>query len=143
MIYIGADHRGFEQKKLIMGWLKGQGMECLDMGALNYDPEDDYNDYAVRVARQVAKERDARGILVCGSGHGECIQANRFRGVRAINGLTPELARVGREHNDANVLCLGADFVPKADEILKIFFGTDFLGDKKYIERNHKLDEEV
>lgn len=143
IVYIGADHRGFEQKTLAKKWLDEKGIEYEDVGAHELDPNDDYNDYAVKVARAVAKDEEARGILICGSGNGECIQANRFRRVRAINGLTPELAEMGRKHNDANVLCLAADFVPDPTSVLVAFFATEFLGDEKYKRRNEKLDKEV
>jgi len=143
MIYIGADHRGLKQKELVKTWLEGRAQEFHDFGAYEYNPEDDYNEAAVAVAKKVVGEEGARGILVCGSGHGECMAANRFRGVRAINGLTPEMVKVGREHNDANVLCLAADFVPDPEGVLKAFFGTEFLGEERYERRNRKLDEEV
>ena len=142
MIYIGADHRGLKQKELVIRWLEGQAQEFHDFGAYEYDPEDDYNEVAVKVAKKVA-EGGAKGILICGSGYGECIAANRFRGVRAINGLTPEMAKVGREHNDANVLCLAADFVPDPEGVLQAFFDTEFLEEERYERRNRKLDEEV
>ncbi len=102
-----------------------------------------YNDAAVRVAEEVVGTEGARGVLICGSGQGVCMQANRFRGVRAINGLTPELAEVGRRHNDANVLCLAADFVLDLEGVLRAFFETGFDGGEKYVRRNKKLDEEV
>jgi len=142
MIYIGADHRGLKQKELVKTWLEGRAQEFHDFGAYEYNPEDDYNEAAVAVAKKVAGEEGARGILVCGSGYGECIAANRFRGVRAITGLTPEMTKRGREHNDANVLCLAADFVPDPEGVLLAFFDTEFLREERYERRNRKLDEE-
>ena len=142
-VYLGADHRGIIQKGKVEEWLGRQGIEYEYLGARSYDAEDDYNDYALEVARRVVQDPEARGILMCGSGHGVCMQANRLRGVRAINGLTPELAEIGRRHNDANVLCLAVDFVPEPDDVLTAFFKTEFEGIEKYIRRNRELDEEV
>lgn len=147
MIYIASDHRGFEIKKRI---LKNHP-DYLDLGPRVYDPEDDYNDFAVSLATSL---RDAStvtptadppsfGIIICGSAHGVTIQANRFKGIRAIMGLNSELAKVGREHNNANVLCLAADFTPEEDipEIIKTFINTKTKTDEKYARRNVKLDK--
>ncbi len=143
MIYLGADHRGFDQKKLVAKWLSSCGMEFEDMGAMSLSPEDDAEDFAAMVAEKVSGSDSNVGVLMCGSGHAVCIQANRFRGVRAINGLTPELAAVGRKHNDANILCLAADFVPEPSGVLRAFFETEFDGAEKYVRRNKKLDKEA
>lgn len=141
-IYIGSDHRGFEMKARVREWLAGRQMEFEDFGALEYDPGDDYNDYAKQVAREVAGDPGARGLLICGAGNGECMQANRFKGVRAINGVTAEITVMGRRHNDANVLCLAADFVKNPEELVEAFFETKFDGDERHVRRIRKLDEE-
>ena len=147
MIYIASDHRGLELKKKI---LKNH-LDYLDLGPRELDPEDDYNDYAIsmainiRDASNVTSTADPEnfGILICGSAHGMLIQANRFKGVRAIMGLNPELAKLGREHNNANILCLSADFTSEQDiaKIIDVFLTTKTKTDGKYARRNVKLDK--
>lgn len=146
-VFIGSDHRGFEVKNHLVSLLTEQGIEVVDLGPDQLDPDDDYNDYAVKVALEVQKAAsegniEARGILVCGSAHGVAIQANRFKGVRAIAAYDTELARIGREHNDANVLCLSADFIESSDidNIVNIFLNTAFSGEERHIRRIKKLD---
>ncbi|MBR2601000.1 RpiB/LacA/LacB family sugar-phosphate isomerase [Candidatus Saccharibacteria bacterium] len=146
-VFIGSDHRGFEVKNHLVSLLTEQGIEVVDLGPDQLDPDDDYNDYAVKVALEVQKvasegDTESRGILVCGSAHGVAIQANRFKGVRAIAAYDTELARIGREHNDANVLCLSADFIESSDidNIVNIFLNTAFSGEERHIRRIKKLD---
>lgn len=158
-IFIGSDHRGFELKKHLVAVLsgalpleeqinaadaQGEAYQVVDLGPFTLNPDDDYNDAAIKVARAVHETKGAKGILVCGSAHGVAIQANRFTGVRAIAAYGEDLARIGREHNDANVLCLSADFTPdtaEIDKIVKIFFNTEFSGAERHIRRNQRLDE--
>ena len=147
MIYIASDHRGFELKKKILK----DHPDYLDLGPHTLDQEDDYNEYAANLAINVRDASNATqtadppsfGIIICGSAHGVAIEANRFKGIRAIVGLTPELAKIGREHNNANVLCLSADFTPEKDipEIIKTFLDTKTKTDEKYARRNVKLDK--
>ena len=143
MIYIGADHRGFEKKNELFKYLKAQGLDVKDVGPYSYDPDDDYNDVAVTVARSIRREQEARGILICGSAHGMVIQANRFKGVRAITATNADLIKVGREHNDANVLCLSADFLTDEQmrEFIKLFLTTKSSTEPRYIHRTVRLDE--
>ena len=143
-IFIGSDHRGFEAKARLAADLS-QTYQVIDLGPASYDPADDYNDAAIKVARAVAEHPGSRGILICGSGNGVSIQANRKKGVRAIAPTLPELAKLGREHNDANVLCLSADFLDynKIAELSNIFLNTNFTGEERYVRRNNRLDEEV
>ncbi|MBQ8992237.1 RpiB/LacA/LacB family sugar-phosphate isomerase [Candidatus Saccharibacteria bacterium] len=147
MIYIASDHRGFELKQKILK----DHPDYLDLGPRVYDPEDDYNEFAANLAINVrdasnvtqAANPPSFGILICGSAHGVAIEANRFKGVRAILGLTPELAKIGREHNNANVLCLSADFTPEADipTIIETFLNAKTRTEEKYVRRNIKLDK--
>ena len=125
MIYLGADHRGFEIKNNIFKFLKNSG---LDVKA---------------VARAVRREKESCGILICGSGIGMSIQANRFKGVRATAATDDRLVKVSREHNNANVLCLSADVSSEEQmqELIKTFLTTPFLAEPKYIHRNVRLDE--
>ena len=143
MIYIGADHRGFEKKNELIKFLKAKNVDVKDAGAYSYDPDDDFNDPAVTVARSVRREHDSVGILLCGSSHGIAMQANRFKGVRAISATTEESAKLGREHNNANVLCLSADTLSQEEieNITKVFLTTKFSNIPRYIHRNNRLDE--
>ncbi|MBQ3309900.1 RpiB/LacA/LacB family sugar-phosphate isomerase [Candidatus Saccharibacteria bacterium] len=145
-LFLGADHRGFAEKQRLINTLGESNLECeiVDLGPTTVKPDDDFNDSAIAVARAVRENPYSRGILVCGSAHGIAIQANRFKGIRAICGYTPELVKLGRLHNDANVLCLSADFMTteQIDTAVKTFLETAFLPEERYIRRNRRLDEE-
>lgn len=143
MIFIGADHRGYEKKSQIITFLEQNHYDCQDLGAYVYSETDDFNDSAIAVAKAVRETPKSFGILICGSAHGMVIQANRFKGVRAIEAHSEDLARMGREHNDANVLCLSADFLEAAEmeKIIKVFLNTNFNNGEKYLRRIKRLDE--
>ena len=118
MLYLGADHRGFVLKEKIKSWLSLQGILFQDMGAEILNADDDYPDYAEVVAREVAKKPDEnRGMLICGSGAGVCIAANKFRGIRAALALNFDMARAIRKDDDVNVLCLASDFTNEEDAL--------------------------
>ena len=139
-IIIGSDHGGFILKEAIKKRLAGLGHEVEDVGAFSADSTD-YPEQAVPVAKAVASGRAGRGVLVCGSGIGVCMTANRFKGVRAVLSPSLEHARLGREHNNANVLCLGERLTPE-DQALKIldtFLDTEFEGGR-HIRRVEKID---
>ena len=142
-IFLGADHRGFAQKQQLLSFLQQYG-EVIDLGPHEYNEEDDYNDSAKAVAKSVLENPDSFGILLCGSAFGVCIQANRFKGIRAIDPHTPELAARGREHNNANILCLATELLTPeiAEQIAATFLNTNFIQEPRYIRRNQKLDEE-
>lgn len=128
-ITIGCDHGGFELKEKVSTHLRGAGHEVEDVGA--YSPESvDYPQYAVRVARAVVDGEAERGILVCGSGLGMCITANRIEGVRAVHVSEPYGAKMGRRHNDSNVLCLAGRFIGQdmAFEIVNVWLAEPFEG---------------
>src|SRR5579864_2093804 len=126
-IAIGADHAGFELKNLLGDVLRQGGHQVCDFGTNSAEPSD-YPDYAVQVAKAVASGNVERGVLVCGSGVGMSIAANKVRGVRAALGVTPEEVRLTRAHNNANVLTLGARFTASAvaRELVKVFLETPF-----------------
>ncbi len=128
-IAVGSDHAGFHLKEAVKAYLQKNGHEVLDMGTHGTDSTD-YPLYAAQVARAVGEGQAERGVLVCGSGLGMCMTANRFHGARAIVAPTAEHARLGRLHNDANILCLGERLTPEdqALEMLKVFLATDFEG---------------
>lgn len=148
-IFLGADHRGFVTKQHILASLAKsewvENYEIVDLGPETMRPDDDFNDYAIAVSRAVRETEGSRGILICGSAHGISMQANRFKGIRAICGYTPELVRLGRLHNDANVLCLSSDFMDDqaVDQAIDMFFRGNFLPEERYIRRNQRLDEET
>lgn len=140
-IYLGADHRGFELKEAVKAWLKEEGYDVVDMGAYEHKESDDYPDYAVKVAKGVAGDEKGRGILFCGSGHGMDIVANRFKEVRSIVGFNKEVIIQGREHENANVLSLAADWVKEEEalEWAKFFLRTEFSGAVRHKRRIEKL----
>ncbi len=128
-VSIGSDHAGFEQKQALVDYLKGKGHEVVDRGPAN-DDRVDYPDYAAPVARDVADGAADCGVLVCGTGIGMAMAADKVPGVRAANVINPEFAALCREHNDANVITLSGRFVPleENERILDAFLATDFGG---------------
>ena len=130
-VALGADHAGFELKEALKAWLIDQGYQILDYGAHSPDSVD-YPDYAAQVALAVADQKVERGVLVCGTGIGMAIAANKVPGVRAALCSDLYTARVSREHNDANVLTLGGRLMgpEMALDILRMWIETDFAGDR-------------
>lgn len=128
MIYLGADHGGFELKEKAKQWITELGMEYEDLGAKELVQSDDYPDYAKAVVKEVAANPLNRGILFCKSGGGMTIVANKYKGIRAVNVFDEPSARQAREHLDANVMALGASWVSedKARQALEIFLTTMF-----------------
>jgi len=146
-IYVASDHRGFDQKQEIIALLARRGLDVVDLGPKTYNPEDDYPVYAERVAQAIKNAGDneiACGILICGSAHGISIAANRFKGVRAIAAYSEELARLGREHNDANILGMGERVigVGTALKIVETFLNTPFSEGERHIKRIAKIEED-
>ncbi len=128
-IALGCDHAGFALKKKVKEYLEGAGVQVDDMGTHSSESVD-YPDYAKKVGTAVCDGEADRGILVCGTGIGACIAANKIRGIRAASVWTKELARLSRAHNDANVLCLSGRYmdIALARELVDIFLGTPFEG---------------
>ena len=142
VIYLGADHRGFALKERLKAALKEEGYEIADEVAAALAPDDDYPDYAGAVARGVASAPDlSRGIVVCGSGIGADIAANKVSGVRAGLAASPDQAYQGRHDDDINVLALAADFTDEAAalKIAKVFLTTPFDGGERYARRLRKI----
>jgi ribose 5-phosphate isomerase B len=139
-IYLGSDHAGFELKEKIKDFLKGNGYKFEDMGPVEYSSGDDYPDYAVLVANEVSKTGDL-GILVCSSGVGMCIAANKVKGIRAVNAYNIKIAQKSREHNNTNILCLGQDYIDidTAKEIVKVWLSTYFSSEEKHHRRIYKI----
>lgn len=140
-IVIGADHGGYELKTTLAAHLKASGHELLDVGAHKYDSTDDYPDFAGPLANAVAAGEVERGILICGSGVGASIAATKVSGVRA--GLCHDTysAHQGVEHDDMNVLCLGARIIgiEVARELVDAFVGASFSGDERHVRRLNKV----
>ncbi len=126
-IAIGSDHRGVEAKKRIVPLLQQLGHEAADMGPDSGDSVD-YPDYALRVAQAVGEKRVDRGILICGTGIGMCIAANKVKGVRAAPCHDSITAEMSRRHNDANILCLSADLLGAdlMERMVRIWLATEF-----------------
>ena len=141
-IYLGADHRGFELKEQLKQWLSENGYEIDDVGCYAYDPDNDYIDFALKVAETIEGDgAEDRGILLCGSGHGVDMVANRFAHVRAIIGFNDEVTVQGRADEDANILVLPADWVTRDEAIerARIFLETEKNTAARHIRRRARL----
>ena len=143
LIYLGADHRGFELKEELKKFVADQGYEVVDLGAAQKDPADDYDDFARAVAKKVGSDPQARGILVCGSGAGMVMVANRFRGVRAALGFSTDQVFDSRNQDDINVLTLASNFTSaeEASSMVKIFLHTPLSGEPRYQRRLDKFSD--
>jgi ribose 5-phosphate isomerase B len=146
-VHLGSDHAGLELKTLLVAWLAGHGHEPVDHGPLLYDAEDDYPTYCLRAAEGVASDRagdvPALGVVIGGSGNGEQMSANKVHGIRAALAWSQDTARLAREHNDAQVLAIGARLHPAAEAIgfVETFLGTAFSGDPRHARRIDLLAE--
>lgn len=144
-IALGADHAGFEEKEKIKKTLDDLGVEYEDMGTSTADSVD-YPDYAKRVAEAVSSGEYEQGLLVCGSGTGMAIAANKVRGVRAAVAWNEDIARLAREHNNANVLSLPARFSTpeEMDKVVRAWFAADFEGGRheKRVEKITEIEKE-
>lgn len=141
MVYIASDHAGYQLKKFLVVQLeKTLKKEVEDLGPVEYKEDDDFPDYAIKVAKKVAAGKDF-GILICGSGHGMCLAANKIKGIRAILGYSIESAEMGRKEEDANILCLSGKVLSRehALAIVKRFFEVDFDSQEKRIRRLQKI----
>ena len=145
LIYIGADHRGFKLKEALKNYLKESGyQEVTDAGNHQYDKNDDYPDFGVKVAEKVSLDpENSRGILICGSGVGMDIVANRFANVRSVLASNPEQAEDSRIDDNTNILSLAADFLTEneAKKILTIWLQADFSEEERFRRRLEKIDK--
>lgn len=143
-IHLATDHAGFERKNEVVAWLQEEGYVVVDHGAHTYDTEDDFPDYIKKAAEAVSKEPTSRAVIFGGSGQGEAIVANRFPHVRAtvFYGGDEDIVSLSREHNDANVLSIGARFVSfeTTVRILKKWLKAPFADNPKYERRNQKIE---
>lgn len=145
-VVIGSDHAGFEQKERLKLYLADKGYEVTDVGTVNAEDSVDYPDFAIKAGRTVARGDADFGVLVCGTGIGMSIAANKVRGVRAANITIPEFAKLAREHNNANMVTVSARFVPLQvnKEILDNFLTTEFAGGRHggRVEKISKVETE-
>ncbi len=143
MIYLGADHRGYELKEKIASWLFDMKNDFTDMGAASLDPHDDFTKYAESVASQVANEKHSRGILLCGSGVGVDVTANKFDGIRSSVGKNAKQVEAGRRDDDMNVLVIAADYTDEAEakEMVRVFLETKFSGKERYKRRIQEIEK--
>lgn len=144
-IAIGSDHAGFELKAALIPFIEELGYEVVDKGAFAFEEQDDYPDFIIPVARAVAQGEATRGVILGGSGQGEAMAANRIQGVRAAvyYGGPSDIIALSREHNNANVLSLGARFLSteEAKEALKQWLGTAYSDAERHNRRINKIEE--
>jgi ribose 5-phosphate isomerase B len=142
-IYIGADHRGFETKERLKPFIQELGFEVVDMGNTAYDEGDDYPVFASKVAHEVSKNPNTKGVILCGSGGGVNIVANKFPGVRSNLGLSPLQVYAARRDDDSNVLCIAASFMTEDQEkeSVKTFLTTEFSGEERHKRRLGEIAE--
>ncbi|HYY10465.1 MAG TPA: ribose-5-phosphate isomerase [Kineosporiaceae bacterium] len=136
-VHLGSDHAGFELKNAVAERLRAAGHDVVDHGPAAYDPQDDYPPYCLRAAAAAAGEPDSLGVVVGGSGNGEQIAANKVRGVRAVLAWSLETAKLGRQHNNANVISVGARMHPQDDAIafVEAFLAEPFSNDPRHERR--------
>jgi ribose 5-phosphate isomerase B len=136
-VYLGSDHAGYELKTRLIEWLSGAGHEPVDCGPPAYNPDDDYPVYVMRAAQGVAGDAGSLGIVIGGSGNGEQIASNKVPGIRAAVAWTNETAQLARQHNDANILSLGARMYSIEDAVgfAKVFVETPFSGEPRHARR--------
>lgn len=136
-VYLGSDHAGYELKAHLVEWLTGQGHEPVDCGPHTYDPDDDYPPCVLRAAQRTVADPGSLGIVIGGSGNGEQIAANKVPGVRAALAWSAQTAELAREHNDANVLSIGARMhgIDEATGFVAVFLGTAFSDGDRHARR--------
>ena len=142
-ITIAADHGGFELKKFLIDWLGQKGIGVHDSGNLIFDPKDDYPDFAIEACKNVVSGNAEKAIIICGSGVGACVTANKIKGIRACVCHDSYSAHQGVEHDAMNVLCLGARIIGTelAKEIVEEFLNANFLEEERFIRRLNKIKE--
>ncbi len=143
MIYLGGDHRGFNLKEKIKSWLTDWKFDYEDLGANSLDPNDDYPIYAELVTKKIQKSPLSFGVLICGSGVGVDVAANKFDGIRASLGKNGDQVKAGRHDDNMNVLVLAADFTsdPEASQMLQSFLETKFAGTARFKRRLEEIKE--
>lgn len=145
MLFIASDHAGYQLKKEITKYVKTVlNQDITDLGPEAFVETDDFPDFAIPLAKAVAKNKNNFGILICGTGQGMCIAANKVKGAYGIMGYNLQATELGRKHNNANILCLAGRLLPSLDfakAIVKKFLETKFDGDARFVRRNKKIEE--
>ena len=136
-VYLGSDHAGYELKNHLVGVVRTLGHEAVDCGAFSYQSDDDYPPVCFEVGARVVADPGSLGVVIGGSGNGEQIAANKVPGVRAALAWSPDTARLAREHNDANVVAIGArqHTLDEAAALTELFLATPFSNDPRHIRR--------
>jgi ribose 5-phosphate isomerase B len=136
-VYLGSDHAGFQLKQHLSDHLAGLGFDVHDVGPHTFDPQDDYPVFCLQTAARVVSDAGSLGVVIGGSGNGEQIAANKVAGVRAALAWSPALAELARQHNDANVVAIGAREHSRDDAtaIVVTFLRTPFSGDPRHVRR--------
>ena len=140
-VYLGSDHAGFDLKQRLVEHLRGLGHDPVDCGPPSFDPEDDYPPYVLLAASRTASDPESFGIVLGGSGNGEAIAANKVPGVRCALAFSDDTARLGREHNNANGLSLGARMYDEETAIrfVELFLSTPFSDAPRHVRRIDQL----
>ncbi|MBO3682934.1 ribose-5-phosphate isomerase [Streptomyces sp. NEAU-YJ-81] len=142
-VHLGSDHAGYELKNHLVAWLTAAGHEPVDCGPHIYDAEDDYPVFCLRAAERTAADPGSLGIVIGGSGNGEAITANKVKGVRAALAWSEETASLGREHNNANVISIGARMhrEQEATRFVEVFVNTPFTEGERHVRRIDMLSD--
>jgi len=142
-VYLGSDHAGYELKMHLVNHLTKQGHDVVDVGPHVYDPEDDYPAFCLHTGAKVVADEGSLGIVIGGSGNGEQIAANKIHGVRAALAWRTEIAQLARQHNDANVISIGAreHTLDEATSFVDAFLATPFSGNPRHARRIAQLSE--
>ncbi len=143
MLYIAADHGGYPLKEELKRFLIEEGYEVVDLGNEELNLVDDYPDFAFKLAKQVAQDEDAGGILICGTGQGMCLAANKVSGIRAVLVHNDFTAKDAADHLNANVICFGGRITDTetAKKLVKIWLDTEFSGEERHVRRLRKVEE--
>lgn len=141
-LFIGADHRGFALKESLKSTLRSDGHEVVDCGNTHFDPDDDFVDFSVDVAKRILQEPEARGILLCGSGAGVSIAANRLKGIRCGIGISAKQIDDMTRDDAINILALAANEIDElqAEDLVRAFLQTNPSSEERYVRRVAKLD---
>lgn len=142
-IFLAADHAGFELKNQISLFLKNLGYEIVDCGAFSLDSADDYPDFIKEAATKVSESGGSFGLVFGKSGAGECMVANKIRGIRAFVAVNEKNVKLAREHNDANIMSIGTDFTTfqQTTSLITLFLKTPFSNEKRHVRRIKKITE--
>ena len=140
-LHIGSDHAGLELKNELLAHLVNNGHDVTDHGPYEYDALDDYPDFCIPAAQAVAKDASSLGIVIGGSGNGEQISANKVKGIRSVLAWSIETAKLGKEHNNANVVSIGGRMhsIQECKAIIDTFIATPFSNDERHIRRINKI----